>query len=80
MKSYFNSGIEVKGVISELKHGSRNSCRIAFKYNIEWKEYRKTMSTSTTKMTSVLKKDDEITVLVRPEKHSKAIIKDIFVA
>ena len=80
IKSYFNSGIEVKGVITELGHGLRSSGRIIFKYNIEWKEYHKTVSIHTTKITSVLKKDDEITVLVRPEKHSKAIIKDIFVA
>ena len=77
IKGYFNSGIKVKGIISELMYW-RDRGKITFIYNIEGKEYQKTIAIHTTKMTASLGKNDEIIALVRTDNHSKAIIKDIF--
>jgi hypothetical protein len=79
IKNYFMSGVKIKGVITELTYW-RDRGRITFKYTIEGQEYHRKIMIHTTKETSNLGKDDEITVLVKPENHSKAIIMDIFVS
>jgi len=77
IKSYFGTGIEVKGKILELRYW-RDRGAIIFAYSFEGQEYRKQLAIHITKATSNLGKDDEVRILVKPENHSKAIIKDIF--
>jgi hypothetical protein len=77
IKNYFNIGTEVKGVIVELSYW-RDRGKIIYEYSIEGREYRRKLAIHITKVTSNLGKNDEIKVLVKPENHSKAIIKDIF--
>jgi hypothetical protein len=77
IKSYFGSGIEVKGKILELRYW-RDRGTIIYTYSIEGQEYRKRLGIHVTKETSNLGKDDEVIILVKPENHSKSIIKDIF--
>jgi hypothetical protein len=77
IKSFFNFGIEVKGIILELSYW-RDRGKILYRYNIEGQEYRKQAAIHITKTTSNLGKDDEVSVLVKPENHSKAIILDLF--
>ena len=78
IKNFFGTGIEVKGKILELRYW-RDRGTIIYAYSIEGQEYRKKLVIHITKETSNLGKDDEIRILVKPENHSKAIIKDIFV-
>jgi hypothetical protein len=77
IKNYFGAGIEVKGKILELRYW-RDRGKIMYAYSIEGQEYRKQLTIHITKETSNLGKDDEVKILVRPENHSKSIIKDIF--
>jgi energy-coupling factor transporter transmembrane protein EcfT len=77
IKNYFDVGIEVKGIIVELSYW-RDRGKIIYEYSIEGQEYRRKLAMHITKVTSNLGKNDEIRVLVKPENHSKAIIKDIF--
>ena len=79
IKDYFITGIEVKGTILKLNRWFDRGT-IIYAYSIEGREYRKQLGIyNITKKTSNLGKDDEIKILVKPENHSKAIIKDIFV-
>jgi len=77
IKNYFGTGIEVKGKILELKYW-RDRGTIIYAYSFEGQEYRKKLAIHITKETSNLGKGDELKILVKPENHSKAIIKDIF--
>jgi hypothetical protein len=77
IKNYFISGVNIKGIITELKYW-RDRGTIRFKYTYEGQEYHRKIMIHTTSETSNLGKGDEVNVLVKPENHSKAIIMDIF--
>jgi hypothetical protein len=77
IKSYFITGINIKGIITELKYW-RDRGTIMFKYTFEGKEYHRKIMIHITKKTSNLGKNDEVNILVKPVNHSKAIIMDIF--
>ena len=78
IKNLFSTGIEVKGKIVELKYW-RDRGIVTYVYFIEGQEYCKHLRIHITKETSNLGKDDEVQILVRPENHSKSIIKDLFI-
>jgi len=77
IKSYFNTGTEVKGKIIGLR-SDKLYIHITYDYSIKEQYYKRELSTLMTKTTSNLKNYSEIKVLVKPENYSKAIIKDIF--
>jgi hypothetical protein len=77
IKSYFEAGIKANGLIMELRYW-RDRGTIIYKYAVNGQEYCGKMAIHITRETSNLGKGDKITVLVKPENHSKAIIMDIF--
>jgi hypothetical protein len=79
IKNYFDTGIEVKGTILKVNYW-RDRGTIMYAYSIEGQEYHKQLGIyNITKEKSNLGKDDEVKILVKPENHSKSIIKNIFI-